>query len=101
MKTFEPGSYIRREVSEAIEEAGRFFSVITVTGPRQSGKSTLLRHLFPDIPYCSLEDPDTRLFASSDPKGFLSGLSDKAIIDEVQRVPDLLSYIQSIVDLHP
>lgn len=101
METFEPGSYIRREVSEAIEEAGRFFSVITVTGPRQSGKSTLLRHLFPDIPYCSLEDPDTRLFASSDPKGFLSGLSDKAIIDEVQRVPDLLSYIQSIVDLHP
>ena len=94
-------SYIRREITAAIEEAVKYYSVITVTGPRQSGKSTLLRHIFPDAMYCSLENPDTRLLASSDAKGFLDSFTGEVIIDEVQRVPELLSYIQTIVDFNP
>ena len=67
----------------------RHKTLITVTGPRQSGKSTLLRHSFPDYKYVSLEDPDMRLFATDDPRGFLATYSDQTIIDEVQRVPAL------------
>lgn len=85
----------------AIREAAHYFPVVTLTGPRQSGKSTLLKHLFPDLPYCSLENPDERLAAHSDPKGFLDRYHSGVVIDEVQRVPDLLSYIQTIVDEHP
>ncbi len=88
-------------MSDAIEEASRYFPVITLTGPRQSGKSTLLRHLFPSLPYISMEYPDTRLAAMSDPKGFLSSFPAGVIIDEVQHVPELLSYIQGIVDENP
>lgn len=88
-------------MAAAIGEAARFFPVVTLTGPRQSGKSTLLRHLFPDLPYCSLENPDERLAAQDDPRGFLDRYISGVVIDEVQRVPDLLSYIQTIVDEHP
>ena len=90
--------FIHRELSDKILEASKYFPVITLTGPRQSGKSTLLRHLFNDIPYYSLEDPDIRLFARSDPRGFLSQSGNSMLIDEVQNVPELLSYIQGIVD---
>lgn len=90
--------YINRAISNCILEANRYFSVITITGPRQSGKSTLLRHLFPDIQYFSLEDPDIRLTAQDDPRGFLNGCSQSVILDEIQNVPSLLSYIQGIVD---
>ncbi len=93
--------YIERTISETIMEASNFFPVLTLTGPRQSGKSTLLRHLFPDVPYVSIEDPDTRREAIDDPRGFLGDFTSGVIIDEVQNVPDLLSYIQGIVDLHP
>ncbi|MDE6416677.1 MAG: ATP-binding protein [Duncaniella sp.] len=93
--------YIHRTMSEAIEEASRYFPVVTLTGPRQSGKSTLFRHLFPSLPYESMEYPDTRLAAVSDPKGFLSSFKSGVIIDEVQHVPELLSYIQGIVDENP
>ncbi|MDE6394417.1 MAG: AAA family ATPase, partial [Duncaniella sp.] len=93
--------YIHRTMSEAINDASQYFPVITLTGPRQSGKSTLLRHLFPSSPYVSLENPDIRSLAHLDPKGFLGGFTDGVIIDEVQHMPELLSYIQGIVDEHP
>lgn len=90
--------YIHRSMSGAIIEASQYFPVITITGPRQSGKSTLLRHLFPSLPYTLMENPDTRYEAKNDPKGFLASFTDGVIIDEVQHVPELLSYIQGIVD---
>ncbi|MDE5888229.1 MAG: ATP-binding protein [Muribaculaceae bacterium] len=93
--------YIERDISSIIEDVNRFFSVITVTGPRQSGKSTLLRHIFPELPYYSMEDPDTRLLLKDDPKGFLTSFEKGVILDEIQNIPELLSYIQTIVDLHP
>jgi len=76
------------------------YPVVTVTGPRQSGKTTLCKMVFPDRAYVSLEDPDARSLASRDPRGFFATYPDGAVIDEVQRVPDLLSYIQGIVDTH-
>ncbi|HNW50850.1 MAG TPA: ATP-binding protein [Prolixibacteraceae bacterium] len=74
------------------------YPVVTITGPRQSGKSTLVRAAFPDYRYVSLEDPDTRLFAEKDSRGFLTTYSDRTIIDESQYVPQLFSYIQTCVD---
>lgn len=76
----------------------RGFPVIAVTGPRQSGKTTLARATFPDKAYLSLEDPDTRLLAESDPRGLLSRFPNGAILDEVQRAPELFSYLQTSVD---
>ncbi len=76
----------------------RQYPIVTLTGPRQSGKSTLLRTTFPDYAYVSLEDPDMRMFASEDPRGFLSTYPKRAILDEVQRVPALLSYLQGHTD---
>ena len=74
------------------------YPVVAITGPRQSGKTTLVRNIFPQRPYLSLEDPDVRSFALEDPRGFLSGNPEGIIIDEVQRAPDLFSYIQTRVD---
>jgi predicted AAA+ superfamily ATPase len=74
------------------------YPVVTLTGPRQSGKTTLCKHLFPDLPYRSLESMDHRAFAQEDPRGFLKALPDGAILDEIQRVPDLVSYLQEEVD---
>lgn len=74
------------------------FPVLTITGPRQSGKTTLARHLFGKLPYYNFENPDTRRFALEDPRGFLSALPKGAILDEFQHVPDLVSYMQQIVD---
>lgn len=93
--------YIQREMAGAIEEAARYFSVITVTGPRQSGKTTLIRHLFSHLPYYSLENLEVRRFAERDPVAFLTQHKDGMILDEVHNVPDLLSYIQGIVDEEP
>ena len=90
--------YIRRELSAVIEEAYRYFSVITVTGPRQSGKTTLIRNLFPHLPYYSLENLDVRSFAENDPVAFLNQHAEGMILDEVHNAPNLLSYIQGIVD---
>lgn len=72
--------------------------VITITGPRQSGKTTLARAAFPDYTYTNLEFPDVRFFAKEDPRGFLSSLGDRAILDEIQNEPAILSYIQGIID---
>jgi hypothetical protein len=74
------------------------YPVVTITGPRQSGKTTLAKATFPDKPYANLENPVTRRFAEEDPVGFLNQFPAGAIIDEIQRVPDLLSYLQVIVD---
>lgn len=93
--------YIHRELSSVLEEAYRYFSVITVTGPRQSGKTTLIRNLFPHLPYYSLESLDIRNFAENDPIAFLNQNEEGMILDEVHNAPDLLSYIQGIVDEHP
>lgn len=74
---------------------------MVVTGPRQSGKTTLVRRTFPDRPYVNLEDLDRRTQAQADPRGFLSALTEGAILDEVQRVPALLSYLQGVLDASP
>ena len=74
------------------------FPALAITGPRQSGKTTLARALFSGKPYVSLEDPEERSFADSDPRGFLVRFPQGAILDEVQRCPDLFSYLQSVLD---
>ncbi len=88
----------KRELSKYLEGSLLTYSVLTLLGPRQSGKTTLVLNLFPDYDYRSLEDPDERALAQDDPRGFLAGLGEKAILDEFQRVPELSSYIQGIVD---
>ncbi len=89
--------YIKRDAEMLLERYTHQYPVVTVTGPRQSGKTTLCRNLFPNKKYVSLEELDNRNYAITDPRGFLSEYSN-GIIDEIQRVPDLLSYIQGIVD---
>ncbi len=89
---------IPRQAMESARQRLAGFPILTITGPRQSGKTTLSRLLAPDLPYFSLEDPDTRAFAIEDPRGFLRQASDGAILDEVQRVPELFSYLQGVVD---
>lgn len=93
--------YIERDMSAAVLEAAGVYPVITVTGPRQSGKTTLVRHLFPGLPYRSLENPDVRRLALSDPVGFLHEGPEGMVLDEVQRCPQLLSYIQGLTDERP
>ena len=92
---------IRRDLAFELEKAATWAPSITVTGPRQSGKTTLCRATFPDHPYRSLEAPDDRAFAIEDPRAFLAQLPDGAVIGEVQRVPDLLSYLQGVIDEDP
>jgi predicted AAA+ superfamily ATPase len=82
---------------ELLEAAGEY-PVVTVFGPRQSGKTTLAQMTFPNKLYFSLEDPDLRMAAETDPRGFLANLPDGGVLDEIQRLPQLLSYIQGIVD---
>ena len=89
---------IRREITPRLDALFGQFPFVTVTGPRQSGKTTLCRAAFPDLAYANLEAPDQRDFAESDPRGFLAQLGDGAIIDEVQHVPAILSYLQVIAD---
>jgi predicted AAA+ superfamily ATPase len=74
------------------------FPILTITGPRQSGKTTLSRQLGADLPYFSMENPDVRSYATEDPRGFLRQVADGAILDEIQRVPELFSYLQGVVD---
>ncbi len=90
-------TYIKRDLENYLQYMSEKFPVVTVTGPRQSGKSTLVRHAFPDKPYISCEDPDVRMFAAKDPRGFLQTYQN-AVIDEVQKVPQIFSYIQTHVD---
>ena len=92
---------IQRNLADPLRERMRHYPVVTVTGPRQSGKTTLCRMVFPDRPYVSLEGIDTRTYAREDPRGFLGEYHDGAVIDEVQRVPELTSYLQEVVDTDP
>lgn len=92
---------IERDLTPRIQDAAQRFPAVTLTGPRQSGKSTLCRELFGHLPYVSLEAPDTREFARSDPRGFLAQYSAGAVLDEVQRVPELPSYLQGLLDADP
>jgi predicted AAA+ superfamily ATPase len=87
-----------REIANELKAAAREFPVVTVFGPRQSGKTTLVRMTFPEKPYYSFEEPDIRLATGKDPRGFLSRVPQGAILDEIQRLPEMLSYIQGIVD---
>lgn len=89
---------IQRELTTKLAELATCFPVVTLTGPRQSGKTYLLRHQFPHYRYVSLEDIELREFARTDPRGFLNTYADKVIIDEAQHVPTLFSYLQSRVD---
>lgn len=89
---------IARHAAPRLVELAGYYPIIAITGPRQSGKTTLARATFADKPYASLEDPDVRALATGDPRGFLAQYPDGAIIDEVQRAPDLFSYLQTRVD---
>ena len=89
---------IEREITPVLTRLFEQYPVVTVTGPRQSGKTTLCRTAFGNLEYLNLEAPDQREFAETDPRGFLAQAGDGAIIDEVQNVPSLLSYIQVDVD---
>ena len=89
---------VDRTLKTKLLDLGTKYPVITLTGPRQSGKTTLLKHTFPDYEYVSLENIDMRSFAQNDPRGFLASYPSHVIIDEVQQVPHLLSYIQTHVD---
>ncbi len=92
---------IPRDLAPRLLQAAQKSPSITLTGPRQSGKTTLARTVFPGHTYVSLEAPDTRAFATEDPRGFLARYPDGAIIDEVQRAPDLPAYLQGIIDADP
>ena len=93
-----PHFMIARDIECPLKKLATKFPVVTLTGPRQSGKTTLARACLPHLAYVSLEDPDTRRFALDDPRGFLGSLSGGAILDEIQRAPELLSYLQTLVD---
>lgn len=93
--------YYPRALRQELQKASKSLPVVTLLGPRQSGKTTLARKTFSDHAYVSLENPDTRAYAQDDPRGFLAGLEGGAILDEFQNLPMLLSYLQGIVDEHP
>jgi predicted AAA+ superfamily ATPase len=89
---------IPRKAADTLHRLARGFPIVAITGPRQAGKTTLARLAFADKPYVTLEDPEEREFAGTDPRRFLMRFPDGAILDEVQRCPDLLSYLQGQVD---
>jgi uncharacterized protein len=91
---------IERTITQQLYRLFDQYPVVTITGPRQSGKTTLCRATFPDLAYVNLESPDNREFATEDPRGFLSRYGGGTILDEIQRTPDLVSYIQAHVDEH-
>ncbi|VAW13802.1 hypothetical protein MNBD_BACTEROID03-2583, partial [hydrothermal vent metagenome] len=89
---------LSRELSTKIQELRKKFPILTLTGPRQTGKTTLLKSIYTDLPYVSLEDIDNKRNAQNDPRGFLANYPSGAVIDEIQNVPDLFSYLQGVVD---
>lgn len=89
---------VARTLADKIIALRHKFPVLSLTGPRQTGKTTLLKSIYTDLPYITLEDIDNRTNAAQDPRGFLSNFPNGAVLDEVQNVPDLFSYIQGIVD---
>lgn len=93
--------YIPRLLSSQIEKAARAFPAILLTGPRQCGKTTLLRHLFPQASYALLEDPDTLARVRSDPRAFVEALRPPVVLDEIQNAPELFSYLRTLIDAAP
>ncbi|MBO9615168.1 MAG: ATP-binding protein [Dyadobacter sp.] len=91
-------TFVTRHIEAVIRQHTGKYPVLAITGPRQSGKTTMLKTIFEDYRYISLENPDNRAFAADDPVGFLREYSEHVIFDEVQQVPGLFSYIQTIVD---
>ena len=89
---------IFRAATSKVQFLAQQFKAVAIIGPRQSGKTTLAKYVFPEKVYVNFENPDTRLFATEDPRGFLSNYPDGAIFDEAQRVPALFSYLQQILD---
>ncbi|GAB4040341.1 ATP-binding protein [Spirosoma gilvum] len=89
---------VNRIAEAKLQKLANTFKVVALTGPRQSGKTTLAKKLFQNKPYISLENPDARQFALQDPRGFLNSYPQGAILDEVQRTPDLFSYLQEVID---
>lgn len=89
---------ITRGIENRLLKLANSFKAVVLTGPRQSGKTTIVKALFPDKDYISLENPQKRTFAFDDPQGFLADLPNGAILDEVQRAPELFSYLQEILD---
>ncbi len=89
---------VKREAEHTLRTLAKQYKVVAVIGPRQSGKTTLVKYVFKEKPYISLENLDTRKFATEDPRGFLSQYKNGAILDEAQRTPELFSYLQQIVD---
>ena len=89
---------IARQLGEKAQQLFGQFPALMITGPRQSGKTTLIRSLFSELPYVSLEEPDIRQRALEDPRSFLKNYPNGAVLDEVQRVPNLFSYLQGIID---
>lgn len=87
-----------RHLQSVLQRFSSQFRIIGITGPRQSGKTTLARHFFSDLPYISLENLDTRARAKADMRGFLNSHKSGAIFDEVQHLPELMSYLQGVVD---
>jgi predicted AAA+ superfamily ATPase len=92
---------LKRALTPLLKRSAADYPVVTLTGPRQSGKTTLVRAVFPKHDYASLEDPDLRTFATEDARGFLAQFGGPAVLDEVQRAPELFSYIQTVVDADP
>ncbi|MDD4891335.1 MAG: ATP-binding protein [Phycisphaerae bacterium] len=92
---------VTRDLTDRLKAAAKAFPAVTLTGPRQSGKSTLCRAVFPRHAYANLETPDIRSFAASDPRGFLAQYPHGAVLDEVQRCPELPSYLQGLIDQDP
>ncbi len=89
---------LARHITAHLKELSQYFSILSLTGPRQAGKTTLLRKLYPGYRYVSLEDPDQQLRATDDPRSFLKHFDYNVIFDEAQRAPALFSYLQTVVD---
>jgi predicted AAA+ superfamily ATPase len=89
---------IKRQLITHVRNAATFYPIVSVAGPRQAGKSTMLKQAFPDYQYVSMEDPDIYALATSDARGFFDSYTEGVIIDEAQKVPNLFSYMQGIVD---
>src|SRR5436305_14550986 len=93
--------FVARTIQPMFVEAARSFPAVVMTGPRRAGKTTFLRHLFPNAPYVLLEDPDVQARARSDPRALLEELRTPVVFDEIQNVPELFAYIRTQIDRSP